>query len=75
MSFNQQAYKAGPKTVTGKVAYTNTFFTSGVAEPEVILEDEAGFVTRNRKYIIPVQSQVLGQITSDFYTSPFTYSL
>ena len=65
----------GPKIVTGKVTYTNTFFTDGVAEPEVILEDEGGFITRNRKFLIPVQSQVIGEITSDFYTSPFTYSL
>ena len=67
--------QGGPKTITGSVAYTNSFFTAGVAEPEVILEDETGFVTRNRKYVIPVQSQVLGEITSDFHTSPFTYSL
>ena len=66
---------AGPKIVTGSVAYTNSFFTQGVAEPEVILEDEGGFVTRNRKYVIPIKSQVIGEITSDFYTSPFTYSL
>jgi len=65
----------GPKIVTGKVTYTNTFFTDGVAEPEIILEDEGGFITRNRKFLIPIQSQVIGEITSDFYTSPFTYSL
>lgn len=65
----------GPLIVTGKVTYTNTFFTAGVAEPEIILEDEGGFVTRNRKFVIPIQSQVIGQITSDFYTSPFTYTL
>ena len=64
-----------PKIVSGKVTYTNTFFTAGVAEPEVILEDEGGFVTRNRKFVIPVESQVIGQITSDFFTSPFTYTL
>ena len=65
----------GPKIVTGKVTYTNTFFTDGVAEPEIILEDEGGFITRNRKFLIPIQSQVIGEITSDFYASPFTYSL
>jgi len=65
----------GTKMVTGSVSYTNTFFTEGVAEPEIILEDEGGFVTRNRKFVIPVQSQVIGEITSDFYKSPFTYSL
>jgi C-terminal processing protease CtpA/Prc len=69
------AQGGGPKIVTGKVTYTNLFFTEGVAEPEVILEDEGGFVTRNRKFLIPIQSQVIGEITSDFYTSPFTYSL
>src|SRR5436309_151337 len=67
--------KDGTKIVTGSVNYTNAFFTLGVAEPEIILEDQGGFVERNRKFIIPVESQVIGQITSDFYTSPFTYSL
>lgn len=65
----------GPKIVTGEVTYTNTFFTMGVAEPVIILEDQGGFVTRDRKFLIPVESQVIGQITSDFYTSPFTYSI
>ena len=31
---------SGPKIITGNVSYTNTFFTEGVAEPEIILEDE-----------------------------------
>src|SRR5689334_18521531 len=53
---------AGPTIVTGKVTYTNSFFTAGVAEPEIILEDEGGFVTRNRKFVIPVESQVIGEI-------------
>ncbi len=65
----------GPKTITGTLTYTNTFFTDGVAEPVIILEDQGGFVTRDRKFLIPVESQVIGEITSDFYTSPFTYSL
>ena len=65
----------GPTTVTGSLTYTNTFFTAGVAEPLIILEDQGGFVTRDRKFVIPVESQVIGKITSDFYSSPFTYSL
>jgi C-terminal processing protease CtpA/Prc len=69
------AIQAGPATVTGEVNYTNSFFTRGVAEPIVILEDESGFVKRDRKFVIPVESQVLGKITSDFFTSPFTYTL
>jgi C-terminal processing protease CtpA/Prc len=67
--------ESGVKIITGKVTYTNSFFTAGVAEPEIILEDQGGFITRDRNFLIPIQSQVIGQITSDFYTSPFSYSL
>lgn len=67
--------EGGPKTVTGSVTYTNPFFTEGVAQPVIILEDQGGFVTRDRKFLIPIESQVIAEITSDFYTSPFTYSL
>ncbi|MEZ4642288.1 MAG: S41 family peptidase, partial [Chloroflexota bacterium] len=67
--------EGGPVAITGVVTYTNPFFTLGVAAPVVILEDQAGFVDRDENYIMPVASQALGQITSDFYTSPFTYSL
>jgi len=46
-----------------------------VAEPLIILEDEAGFVDRNPSFLLPRASQTLGQITTDFRTSPFTYTL
>jgi C-terminal processing protease CtpA/Prc len=65
----------GPVVITGEVTYTNPFFTRGVAQPIVILEDQAGFVDRDEDFIFPPASQALAQITSDFYTSPFTYSL
>lgn len=65
----------GVVAVSGGVAYSNTFFTSGVAEPLVILEDQTGFINRDRDYVFPIESQVLGAITSDFYTSPFSYSV
>lgn len=67
--------EGGPVTVTGEVAYTYPFFTSGVAQPLIVLEDQGGFVERDRNFLFPPQSQVLGKITSDFYTSPFSYSL
>jgi len=67
--------EGGPVSVTGSVAYNNAFFTAGVAEPLIILEDEAGFVDRNHGFLMPIESQVLGKITSDFFTSPFTYSI
>lgn len=67
--------EGGPVVITGDVTYTNPFFTLGVAQPLVILEDQAGFIDRNEYFLLPPQSQVLGQITSDFYRSPFSYSL
>ncbi len=67
--------EGGAQVITGSVSYTNAFFTAGAAEPLIILEDQAGFVERNRGFVLPPESQVLGQITSDFYTSPFTYTL
>lgn len=67
--------EGGPVVVRGEVTYTNPFFTTGVAQPLIILEDQAGFVDRNEYFIFPLESQTLGQITSDFFTSPFTYSL
>lgn len=67
--------EGGPVRVTGTVSYTSPFFTDGVAAPLVILEDQAGFVDRNFDYLISPASQVLGKITSNFFESPFSYSL
>lgn len=67
--------EGGPISITGDLHYTNAFFTSGVAEPLIILEEQTGFIDRNQYFIIPLESQVPGQITSDFFTSPFSYSL
>lgn len=65
----------GAVRITGQVDYSYPYFTSGVAQPMVILEDQAGFVDRNEYFLMPVASQTIGQITSDFFTSPFTYSI
>lgn len=67
--------EGGVANITGIVSYTNPFFTSGVSQPLVILEDQAGFVDRDEYFIFPIESQVLGQITSDFFRSPFSYNL
>jgi hypothetical protein len=67
--------QGGPVSITGVVTYTNPFFTMGVAEPVVILEDQAGFVDRDEHFLMPLASQTLGQITSDFFESPFSYSI
>src|SRR6185436_15593513 len=36
------AAQGGPQLITGSLAYTNVFFTRGVAQPEIILEDQGG---------------------------------
>lgn len=67
--------EGGTVVIRGRLSYTNPFFTSGVAMPVIILEDQAGFIDRNRYFVMSPQSQTLAQFTSDFYTSPVTYSL
>jgi C-terminal processing protease CtpA/Prc len=67
--------EGGPRLVTGEVRYTDGYFTAGVSEPIIILEDQAGFVDRDFGYIMPEESQVLAEITSDFFTSPFSYEV
>lgn len=63
------------RTITGSVTYSDSFFTMGVNDPLIVLEDQSGFVERDRSFVIPVESQTLGRLTSDFDISPFTYSL
>lgn len=67
--------EGGPLVITGELTYTYPLFTNGVSQPLIILEDQGGFVNRDRDFIFPLESQVLGQITSDFFTSPFSYSV
>ncbi len=67
--------EGGPVIISGQLHYSNALFTSGVAEPLILLEDQAGFIDRDEYYIFPRESQIFGQITSDFFTSPVDYSL
>ena len=67
--------EGGPQVISGKLHYSNALFTSGVAEPLILLEDQAGFIDRDLYYIFPRESQFFGQLTSDFFTSPVDYRL
>ncbi|MEZ4609491.1 MAG: S41 family peptidase [Caldilineaceae bacterium] len=67
--------EGGAVSISGVLTYTNAFFTLGAAAPVIILEDQGGFIERNPGFLIPVASQTLGQITSDFYRSPFSYTI
>lgn len=67
--------EGGAIAIIGEMIYTDPLFTAGVAQPIVILEDQAGFVDRDKGFLMPVSSQTLGQFTSDFFVSPVEYSI
>jgi C-terminal processing protease CtpA/Prc len=67
--------ESGPAIVRGIMNYTNPILAMWVAQPLIVLEDQAGFVDRNKGYIFPKESQVLGQITGDFFNPPFEWTL
>lgn len=67
--------EGGPTIVQGQMNYTNLLLTQGVAQPIVLLEDQAGYVDRDYGFVFPPQSQVLGNFTSDFYTPPVDYTI
>ncbi len=67
--------EGGPVVVTGEMNYTNPFVALGVAQPVIVLEDQAGFVDRDEGFLFPKASQVLGQIVGDFFNPPFRYTL
>lgn len=65
----------GAVRITGQVTYTFGYFGLGVDQPTIAMLDHAGFVDRNPHFVAPIESQVLGQLLSDFRHSPFTYTL
>lgn len=67
--------EGGPAVIDGVMNYTNPLLTLGVAQPLIVLEDQAGFVDRDRGFLFPPESQVLGVITGDFFDPPFNWSL
>ena len=67
--------EGGPVAIAGQMNYSNPIITMGVAQPLIVLEDQTGFIDRNEGFIFPPASQVLGQITGDFFTPPFDWNL
>lgn len=49
-----------PLLISGDIPFTSPFFLNGIAEPFVLLEDEAGFVRRDLEFQFPVSGQVIG---------------
>lgn len=49
-----------PVFIRGNIPFTSPFFLESSYEPFVLLEDEGGFVKRNREYEFPLAGQVMG---------------
>jgi hypothetical protein len=63
-----QAVKPGaenpdePVYITGDIPYTSPFFLDSISEPFVMLEDQTGFVRRDKEFQFPLQSQAIGPV-------------
>lgn len=54
-----------PAVISGSFEYTNDFVFTYIVENAVALNDMYGFVTRDREWELPVESQVLGFMELD----------
>lgn len=57
-----EAHPDEPVFISGEVPYTSRFFLDSIAEPFVMLEDQAGFVARDREFIFKLPSQLIGPV-------------
>lgn len=65
-----------PVLISGTIPFTSPFFINTIAEPFVLLEDQAGFVARDREFEFPLASQVMGPVDLlDETTLSYTLSL
>ncbi len=51
-----------PVFVSGSIPYSSPFFVNSIAEPFVMLEDQAGFVNRDKEFEFRLESQVIGPV-------------
>lgn len=51
-----------PVFISGSIEYSSPFFINSFAEPFVMLEDQAGFVNRNKDFQFRLQSQIIGPV-------------
>ncbi len=51
-----------PVFISGKIPFTSPFFLDSIAEPFVLLEDQAGFIQRNREFQFPLNGQAIGPV-------------
>ncbi len=51
-----------PVLISGDIPFTSPFFLDTVAEAYVMLEDQAGFIARDREFPFPLNSQAIGPV-------------
>ena len=57
-----EAHPDEPVFISGEIPYTSRFFVDSLAEPFVMLEDEAGFAKRDFEFIFSRASQLIGPV-------------
>lgn len=63
-----------PVFVSGDIPYTSPFFVNMIAEPFVMLEDQAGFARRDKEFRFALEGQTIGPVQVDDDLN-LTYSL
>ena len=51
-----------PVFIIGEIPYTSPFFLDTIAEAFVMLEDQGGFIQRDKEFSFPLESQVIGPV-------------
>jgi len=65
-----------PVLISGTIPFTSPFFINITAEPFILLEDQAGFIARDKEFVFPLEGQTIGPVWElDENTLGFSLSL
>ncbi len=64
-----------PVFIAGEITYTSPFFLNSINEPFVLLEDQAGFIKRDKDFVFRLEGQAIGPVQVHSDGEPLTYSL
>src|SRR3990172_2155669 len=51
-----------PVFISGVIPYTSPFFLDTISEPFVLLEDQAGFINRDKEFVFALAGQTMGPV-------------
>ncbi len=51
-----------PVQIRGDIPFTSPFFLNTISQPFVMLEDQAGFIRRDREFRFPLEGQKIGPV-------------